>query len=119
MSDHWILLIDPFENLLNAYRIILEEQGYRVETARHLKESFEKLSIRPYSIILTEYFPPFEETFLMIQQAKRNRPETSIIMITNALIDETSYEKLFEAGLDDLIVKPYSPEKILSISRRD
>jgi PleD family two-component response regulator len=114
MSAHWILLIDPFRNLLNAYQIILAEQGYHVETARNLKESSEKLSLRPYSVILTEYFPPFEETFLMIHKAKGTHPETSILMITNALIDEISYEKLFDAGLDDIILKPYSPGKILA-----
>ena len=113
MSENWILLIDPFRNLLNAYRVILEGQGYFVETAKNLKEAVQKLSVRPYSVILTEYFPPFEETFLMIQKAKQAHPETSVTMITNAIIDDASYEKLFEAGLNDIVFKPYSPEKIL------
>jgi diguanylate cyclase (GGDEF)-like protein len=113
MSENWILLIDPFRNLLNAYRFILEGQGYFVETAKNLKEAVQKLSARPYSIILTEYFPPFEETYLMIQKVKQAHPETSVTMITNAIIDDASYEKLFEAGLNDIVFKPYSPEKIL------
>ena len=113
MSAHWILLVDPFRNLLNAYRIILTEQGYQVETAEGLKESSEKLPLQPYSVILTEYFPPFEDTYLMIQKAKRIHPETPILMITHAQVEETSYEKLFDAGLDDIIFKPYSPGKIL------
>jgi diguanylate cyclase (GGDEF)-like protein len=113
MRDHWILLIDPFRNLLNTYQIILTGAGYRVETAQSLKESAVKLSLRPYSVILTEYFLPFEDTFLMVEKAKSMHPETSILMITHAQIDEASYEKLFDAGLDDIIFKPYSPERIL------
>src|SRR4030042_3056070 len=113
MSENWILLIDPFRNLLNAYRMILEDQGYFVETAKNLNESIQKLSARPYSVILTEYFPPFEETYLMIQKVKQAHPETSVMMITNAIIDDASYEKLFDAGLDDIVFKPYSPEKII------
>jgi len=113
MPNDWILLIDPFQNLLNAYRVILEDQGYFVEAAMSLKESSEKLSLRPYSVVITEYFSPFEETYLMIRQAKQMHPETSIIMVTNTAIDDTSYEKLFDAGLEDIILKPYSPEKIL------
>ena len=27
MPYHWILLIDPFKNLLNAYRMILEDEN--------------------------------------------------------------------------------------------
>jgi hypothetical protein len=32
MPHHWILLLDPFRNLLNAYRMILEEEKFLVET---------------------------------------------------------------------------------------
>ena len=113
MPENWILLIDPFRNLVNAYRLILEGQGYFVETAKNLNESLQKLPAHPYSVILTEYFPPFEETYLMIQKVKQSHPETSVMMITNAIIDEASYEKLFDAGLDDIVFKPYSPEKII------
>jgi PleD family two-component response regulator len=113
VSPHWILLVDPFRNLLNAYKIILSEQGFHIETAESPREFSQKLPLRHYSVILTEYFPPFEETFIMIQKVKRVHPEAPIVMITHAQIDEATYEKLFEAGLDDIIFKPYSPEKIL------
>ena len=98
MSENWILLIDPFRNLVNAYRLILEGQGYFFDTAKDLNEAIQKLSARSYSVILTEYFPPFEETYLMIRKVKQTHPETSVVMITNAIIDEASYEKLFDAG---------------------
>ena len=55
MPDNWILLIDPFKNLLNAYRIILEEENYLVETALNLKDACELFKKRQYSVIITEY----------------------------------------------------------------
>ena len=113
MSDNWILLIDPFKNLLNAYRIILEEEKYLVETALNLKDAYELFKKRQYSVIITEYIPPFETTDYMIQWVKKNTPETYIIMVTNASVDEKTYEKLFAIGVDDFILKPYSPERIL------
>ena len=60
MPENRILLIDPFRNLVNAYRVILEARGYFVDTAKNLNEAIQRLSVRPYSVILTEYFPPFE-----------------------------------------------------------
>ena len=36
-----------------------------------------------------------------------------MIMLTGAIIDDETYKKLFAMGVDDLILKPYSPEKIL------
>ena len=113
MLDNWILLIDPFKNLLNAYRIILEEENYLVETAFNLKDAYELFKKRQFSVIITEYIPPFETADYMIQWAKKKAPETYIIMVTNATVDEKNYEKLFTIGVDDFILKPYSPEKIL------
>lgn len=113
MPDHWILLIDPFKNLLNAYRFILEEENYSVETALNLKDAYELFKIREYSVIITEYIPPFETTDRMIQWMKKKAPETFIIIVSNAAVDEKTYEKLFTIGADDFILKPYSPDKII------
>ncbi|MGB7573759.1 MAG: response regulator [Thermodesulfobacteriota bacterium] len=113
MNSNWILLIDPFENLLNAYRMILEEEKYRVETSLNLRDAYQLLKRRQYSVIITEYAPPFESTDYMIKWVKRNAPETYIIIVTNAAIDEKTYENLFTVGADDFILKPYSPERIL------
>jgi len=113
MHDNWILLIDPFKNLLNAYRIILEEEEYLVETALNLKEAYELFRRKQYSVIITEYCPPFDTTDYMIQWVKKNNPETYIIIVTNAIVDEETYKKLFTIGVDDFILKPYSPERIL------
>ncbi|MEW6375891.1 MAG: response regulator [Thermodesulfobacteriota bacterium] len=113
MPHNWILLIDPFNNLLNAYRMILGEEEYLVETALNLEDAYQLFNKRKYSVIITEYFPPFEMTDYMIQWLKKNVPETYIIMVTNTTVDEKTYEKLFTYGVDDFILKPYSPEKIL------
>jgi PleD family two-component response regulator len=113
MSVNSILLIDPFKNLLNAYRMILGEEKYPVETAQNLKEAYELLNQGHYSVIITEYIPPFETTDYLIKWVKKNTPETYIIVVSNAFIDEKTYENLFNIGADDFILKPYSPEKIL------
>ncbi len=113
MNRNWILLLDPFKNLLNAYRMILEEEEYFVETAVNLKEAYQLFGKRQYSVIITEYCPPFEEMDEMIQWAKRNAPETYLIIVTNASVDEKIYDRLFAIGVDDFIPKPYSPERVL------
>jgi len=113
MISNWILLLDPFRNLLNAYRMILEEEKYSVETALDLKEAYLLLGKRRYSLVITEYCPPFEAMDEMIRWVKKNAPETYIIIVTNASIDEEIYNKLFAIGVDDFIPKPYSPERIL------
>jgi diguanylate cyclase (GGDEF)-like protein len=113
VPHNWVLLIDPSRNITNAYRMILEMENYAVEAINDLKEAYQQFPIRDYSIIIMEYFPPYDDTCQVIRWMKQNRPEIYTIMVTNILIDEKEYEKLFGMGLDDLILKPYSPEKIL------
>jgi diguanylate cyclase (GGDEF)-like protein len=49
----------------------------------------------------------------MIQWLKHRSPETYMIMVTHSDIDKTTYEALFEIGIDDLIFKPCPPDRIL------
>ena len=114
MDSHWILLIDPFKNLLNTYRMILEEENYCIDTALNTKDAHSLFDKRPYSAILMEYIPPFEHLQGLIRWMKEKSPEIYILMVTNAAVDETTYEKLFEIGVDDFILKPYSPQKIIA-----
>ena len=113
MNENWILLIDPFQNILNAYRMVLERERYLVETSKDLDEAFDRFSTRQYSVVITEYLQPFDDMCHMVRWVKQDSPETYIMMITNLLIEETNYERLFEIGLDDFILKPCSPEKVL------
>jgi len=112
MSHKSILILDPYKNLLVTYRRILEGDYY-VETALTIEEAFQKCSLRKCTVLITEYISPFEDICRLIQWLKHHSPETYILMVTHAEIDQTTYEALFEIGLDDLILKPYPPQKIL------
>ncbi len=113
MPNERILLVDPFRNLLHAYRMILEEEGFFVQTASNLAKADELFRKNRYAVIITEYIPPAEAVEEMVRWIKMDSPETYTIIVTNTIVDENSYERLFAAGVDDFILKPYSPEKIL------
>jgi diguanylate cyclase (GGDEF)-like protein len=108
-----ILLIDPFKNLVDVYQMILEGEKFFVDTASNIEEAFQRLSRQQYSIIITEYFPEIENSSRIIPQVKKNTPETYILMVTNKEINIQSYENLFDDGVDDIVLKPYPPEKVL------
>ncbi len=114
MGENWILLIDPFKNLLNAYRMILEGENYCVETAVNTKDARSLFNKRQYSAVMMEYIPPHESIREMVQWMKEKSPEIYILMVTNAAVDEIAYENLFDIGVDDYILKPYSPQKIIA-----
>lgn len=113
-----ILLIDPFKNLVNAYRIILEEEGYEVKSAFNLEEADSSISQNVHSVIIIEYIYPYEATEVFIEKVKKSFPEIYILMVANALIDGKTFEQLLNKGVDDLILKPYSPDWILVLIKK-
>jgi diguanylate cyclase (GGDEF)-like protein len=113
MSYHSILLVDPFKNLVNAYQIILRDEGYSVNSALNLEEAYSLVKKEEYSIIIIEYIYPHEATEGFIRKIKEDFPATYILMVANATIDESTYERLFMVGVDEFILKPYSPDKII------
>lgn len=114
MSENRILLLDPFENVLNIYKMVLEGEDFQVDTLVDLKEALQSIAEKRYSIIIMEYFSPFDDISLWIKAVKNNAPETYIIMNSSTDIDDLSYEKLFSIGLDDYLLKPYAPGKLLA-----
>ena len=54
--------------------MILEEEKYSVETAINAEEAFRRFSLRHYSVFITEYIDPFEDTCRMIQYLREECP---------------------------------------------
>ncbi len=117
-KQEWILLVDPFKNLVDVYRLLLETEKYLVETAKSIEEAFQKVNLRRFGIVITEYFPELKDSENLIIWLKDHSPETYLIMVTYREIDDNTYEQLFNLGVGDIIFKPYSPEKILTHIRK-
>jgi len=117
-SENNLLLVDPYKNLLLAYRILFEQEGLSVETAVNLKEAQRRLKDREYALVMAELFLPDPKELNFWQETKNSHPETYLILMTDASVDEEGYERIFNSGADDLIIKPFPPEKLLVHVRR-
>jgi DNA-binding response OmpR family regulator len=114
MPDKSIFIVDPFQNILNVYRRILEEKGFAVSTGADLDQVLQSGSFVGYSIIITEFFFPLDKTCHFIRMVKKAAPETYLIMSSSVIIDDPTYKEMFDAGLDDVLVKPYGQDKLLA-----
>jgi PleD family two-component response regulator len=117
-SENSLLLVDPYQNLLHAYRILFEEVGLPVETAANLEEAQGSLKDKEYALVMAELFLPDHKGLDFWQETKISYPETYLILMTDAQVDEEGYERIFNSGADDLIIKPFPPKKLLVHVRR-
>lgn len=87
--------------------MILEEYGFRVETAVSLEEGAGLCFSDKHDVIITEFFPPPEKTLAFIKRMIELDHKPYLILSTSFIIDDQTHQRLFQAGLDDLLIKPY------------
>jgi len=110
MVTHRILLIDEDPNLLTCFKTLLEERNFEVETAQDRDQALSHLSREPFSVLITEYIFEHADTRDIIRRVKATSPETSIIVVTGAVIDDILHEELVDLGVSDLFIKPFPVE---------
>ncbi len=114
LLDISILLVE--DNPLNVLvaQTMLENNGARVDVAINGVEALEKLDADRHQLVLMDLHMPvmdgYEATVLL-----RKRGETlPIIALTASMPKEVEHDA-FAAGLDDVVVKPFSPEQLYRV----
>ncbi len=110
MVREHILLIDEDSNLLTCLKSLLEGRNFEVETARDRNQALSCLSRKSFSLVITEYLLEHTDTRDIIHRFKTTSPETHIIVVTGAVIDDILHEELVDLGVSDLLIKPYPIE---------
>jgi len=113
MARDRILLIDEDRNVLTSFKTLLEEKNLVVETAEDGNQAFDQLSRTSFSVLITEYLVKHIDTRDIIRRVNTTSPETYIIVVTGAAIEEVLHEELVDLGVGDLFIKPTPVEDIL------
>ena len=113
---HKILVVDDEPALLRLMEFVLERQGYVMITATNGEEALEAArSNRPDLIVLDIMMPKLDG--YQVAEALRADTELSripIIMLSAKAQDE-DIERGVQAGVDQFITKPFSPEALAEV----
>jgi CheY-like chemotaxis protein len=119
-----ILIVDDDPDFVEATRLVLQEQGYQIESAGGGKEGFQKAQeIRPDLIILDVMMDSVLDG-VSITRKLHDHPATSkipIIMVTS--IANTDYADLFPTDeyihIEAFLSKPVDPDMLIKKVRRN
>jgi DNA-binding response OmpR family regulator len=113
MTVKTILLIDDDQEVLQALRTILEQNGYRVVTAIDGDTGIDIGARESPDLAVVDMMMPKKSGFLVIEKLKRPGATTpKIIMITaNEGSRHRAYAEML--GADDYLRKPFSMEQFL------
>ena len=107
-----ILVCDDDKDIVEAIDIYLSKEGYNVIKAYDGMEAMEILKKEDIQLLLIDVMMPRLDGFSACKEIRKFK-NTPILMLS-ARTEE--YDKLFgfEMGVDDYVVKPFSPKEVLA-----
>lgn len=106
-----VLIVDDEEKIRSLVRKYAVFEGYQVEEAKDGMEAIEKAKQNEYDIIIMDIMMPHLDGFSACKEI-RKKSQVPVIMLS-ARGEE--YDKIhgFELGIDDYVVKPFSPKELM------
>ena len=109
-----ILIIDDERPILLTLEALLGRHGYQVETAANASYGLRALQKNPPAVVLLDLQLPDADGLQMLDQIKREHPETQVIILTAHDSLNNAIESI-KRGAYHFISKPYAPEELLSL----
>jgi CheY-like chemotaxis protein len=116
MTNPHILFIDDDDTSTQLIKIILEGEGYFVETASSGAEAMRKFRDNQFNIIFMDYKLPDSKGDELAINLQKISPNIKIILLTgmNGSNDDLAYSFNF----DEVLLKPVPPEDIICIIKK-
>jgi DNA-binding response OmpR family regulator len=112
MNEPTILVVDDEPSISEVVSIYLRRAGFQVTVARDGQEALDALEKGPPDLVVLDLMLPKVDG-LEITRRLRAAGDTPIIMLT-ARREEADRIAGLEMGADDYVVKPFSPQELVS-----
>ncbi len=108
----YLLAVDDERDIVELISRFAEHEGHTIDTANNGKEAVRLCGENDYDLIILDIMMPEMDGFTACKEIRRQK-QTPVIMLS-AL--GTEYDKLmgFELGIDDYVVKPFSPRELMA-----
>lgn len=107
-----LLIVDDEKKIRELIAKYAAFEGYAFEEAENGMQAVEMARAKPFDLILMDIMMPELDGFSASREIHKTAPKTPIILLT-ARGEE--YDKIhgFEIGVDDYVVKPFSPKELM------
>lgn len=107
-----LLVVDDEQNIRSMIRKYAEFDGYTVDEADDGMEAVRMFKKGAYDLIIMDVMMPELDGFSACREIRRSDAQTPIIMLS-ARGEEYDRIHGFELGVDDYVVKPFSPRELM------
>lgn len=106
-----ILIVDDEANIRDLIKKYAKFENYEVDEAVNGMEAIEKVEAKQYDIIIMDVMMPELDGFSAIKEIRKKYDIPTIVLSARG----EEYDRLhgFDLGIDDYVVKPFSPKELL------
>ncbi len=106
-----LLIVDDEKGIRDLIRKYAQFDGYEVEEAENGMDAVEMCRKRVYDLIIMDVMMPELDGFSSVREIRKDQA-TPVIMLS-ARGEEYDRIHGFESGVDDYVVKPFSPRELM------
>jgi len=110
-----IMVVDDETDLRNLVKLIMEKEGFEVETAENGKEFLDKVDDFKPDLVLLDVMMPGLTTREILEKLKKKKTQPKIALLTVVRYSDEEKEKLFDMGnIVDYITKPFDVQHLIA-----
>jgi len=102
-----ILVVDDEQAIRDVLSESLSESGYVCDIASDGSEALEKVRADSFSLVVSDIDMPHMDGVTLLQEIKKLKPDTEIIMLTGVVDMETAINSI-RLGATDYLTKPFN-----------
>ena len=106
-----ILIVDDESNIRELIKKYAQFENYEVDEAVNGLEAIKKAKENHYDLIIMDVMMPELDGFSAIKEIRKEYDTPAIVLSARG----EEYDKLhgFDLGIDDYVVKPFSPKELI------
>ena len=112
-----VLVLDDEPIVCKRLQPALEKLGFEVDTFTRSVEAMHQVQQSAYDIVITDLKMKEVDGMRFLEEVKKQRPETEVIVITGFATMETAKQS-FQKGVFDFIAKPFKLSEIQDVVTR-
>ena len=112
MQTPEILIVEDEPSIAEVVELYLRRAGYRVQSVRDGSTALEMLELHLPDLLILDVMLPGVDGFFILRWL-RDRSDAPVIFITSRR-EEVDRIAGLELGADDYVVKPFSPQELVS-----
>lgn len=111
-----VLVVDDDRLLRMSMQLLLEQEGYAVDTAADVATAMDSLDRGCYGLVLTDLRLPDGDGLEVVRYARRLNGEAKVILMTGSE-EELEEDEILCAGAMEVLIKPYASGRLLTSAR--